>query len=310
MSEEIENTQQVDNQTEDVSSVEQEVNTEVVEEAKDTKETLIEKMTKGLSNLVKGKAHDEDVGEENVGDAIPTEFRTAATKRGMTDEQIEYFSGGYELDEKGEWNQVREPYTDEELLEIIPTLVVSEDSDKSDTTQKEETQKSEKAEDSQEDEKIAELVARLDKLEEAQGQVAKDKEQQQVNGLLTRVNEIFDGVAKEHEVFGETKKLPKFPNGDIVLSSPQMKARSEVLDIALSLYAQGKDVDASMKVAINAYKGQHLTQSTERKFVKQLKEKEKRLSAKRSSHEPTKKALTYGPDIVRQTAKDMGIDVK
>lgn len=258
---------------------------DVKEEEVESKETVIEKIGSKIKDFFQGN-------EEDTGDDIPDDFTFAAQEMGWTDDDIVDFA---------------EKYSDEELVEMIPDLNV-ETSEKSEVNTGLEQEEEEKVEDSQEDEKIQKLLDRIDALEKAQGVVTEDKEQQEQAGFAQKASQLFDDVSKEFEVFGKTDELPKFPDGRLVPNSPQLKARTEVWDVAMSLKQTGMNFDKALEVSLDAYKGKNLANEVKRSVIKGLKKNETRLSGKHTSHE-SHKISDYGPDVIKEVARRAGRDI-
>lgn len=297
-------TEQVQEETVDAETQEEvkdEKTQEVEEKAEkvsdeEAKKSTISKIGDMVKNFVSSK---DTETEETKGEDIPDEFTTAASKAGWTNKDIEEFTADY---------------TDKELLEMIPSLttdsVETEKTEKkSETTVQSTTKKTEaKVEDSQEDEKTKKLLNRIEALEKAQGKSQEETEQQEIAGRVQRAHQIFDEASKEFEVFGKTKELPKFPGGKIIPTSPQLKARNEVWDLASLLHKSGMDFDKAMSVSLNAYKGKNLVKDVKRSVIKDLKKSEKRLSGKHTSHESAS-VIEYGPDVIREVARRSGREI-
>jgi hypothetical protein len=258
----------------------------------EAKKSAIGKIGDMVKNFVSGKG-DETVDEE--GADIPDEFTTAASKAGWTDEDIVEFTSDY---------------TDEQLIEMIPSLTTdSVETEKTEEKSEEKSEKTEvKVENSQEDEKTKKLLERIEALEKAQGKSQEEIEQQELAGRIHRANQMFDEKSKEFDVFGKTGEMPKFPGGKIIPTSPQMKARQEVWDVAALLHKSGMDFDKAMSVSLNAYKGKNLSKDVKRSIIKDLKKNEKKLSGKHTSHESANVA-EYGPDVIREIARRAGRDI-
>lgn len=197
-------------------------------------------------------------------------------------------------------------YTDEELLEMIPFL--SSETEETDESEKssaneEETQEEDNKGTNKKLQKYEERIAALEKALEAGN---KRTQQEEAKNLWDRVSESFDksGV----EVFGKTEQLPRFPDGRIIPSSPQYKARQEVWDITNNLMNAGWSLDKSMSVAFNAFRGKNLETDVKRSIIKDIKSKEQKLSAKRTSHGATEVKHSYGPDVVGDALKKLGYD--
>ena len=282
------------------------VGTEVQEEVKDggteetkekaqevsdeeAKKSTISKIGDMVKNFVSGSTETEEEGAD-----IPDEFTEVASKAGWTNEDIVKFTADY---------------SDEELLEMIPSLTTDSVKTEKPEEKSEVVKKAEvKVEDSQEDEKTKKLLGRIEALEKVQGKSQEETEKQELAGRVHRAHQIFDEASKEFEVFGKTDKLPKFPGGQIIPTSPQIKARNEVWDLAVILCESGMGFDNAMSVSLDAYKGKNLVKDVKRSIIKDLKKNEKKLSGKHTSHESANVA-EYGPDVIREVARRAGRDI-
>lgn len=278
---------------------------EEVKETEETRESLISK----IKNIIRRKPDDgagdtndsagDDAGKSGGAD-IPQEFTDAALADGWTAEQIT------------EWAS---DYTDDELRTYAKDLKpASEDSDKSEQLSKKEvdTQVTEKKDDDKSsDEKdavIAKLTERLDKLEKGQQENIEQDAQAKLESQISRASKQMDDLSKEFEIFGTAETLPRFPDGRVIPSSPQAKARREVVGLALKLHMEaGESFDNALDISLNAYKGKNLAKDVKRNLVKSLKKNEKRLSAKRSSHESVKTASS-GVEVIQEVKRKHGID--
>lgn len=281
-----------------------EVKTDVVVPAKtdevkpEPKESVVAKIAAKVKDFVSG-------GEvKDEGSDIPDEFTVAAKKIGWEEEDIRSFAADY---------------SDEDLKEMIPfllgedTVATDETSDKGKVKDEVKTDlvtetKDKKVEDSQESEQVKKLLARIEALESAQGKSQEERKQQETSNLITRASQLFDEASKEFEVFGTTEKLPTLPDGRIIPTSPAMKARVEVFDLAARLNASGMPFDDAMSVSLNAFKGKNLAKDVKRSVIKDLKKNESKLGGKRTSHESTAE-LTYGPDVIRAVAQKHGREI-
>ena len=266
--------------------------------AEDSRESVIDKIKEKVSSFFSGDKEEEAETVE-----VPPDFAKAVKELGWSDEDLADFT---------------KDYTVEELEEMIPALLGEDTDEGSDeTSEKEEEktkegkeQKAEKkqVEKSQEDERIQKLLDRIEALEKAQGKSKEDDKQRELVNLVSKASQTFDEASKEFEVFGKTEDLPKFPDGRVIPTSPQMKARSKVWDMAYRLQSTGLDFDNAMSTALNAFKGENLAKDIHRKVVKELKDKEKRLGGKRTSHESSTNVAT-GADVIRQVARKHGRDI-
>ena len=280
-------------ETEDVKI--EEVETPEVKDSETEKPETRESVVSKIGGMIKSHFSGKDESEEEAYD-VPTEFANTVQGLGWTDEEVLDF-----ILEDG-----KPIYSDEELLEMLPILrgenpaKAEEISDKV----KPETPKNEDN-NSQEDEKIKKLLDRIDALEKAQGERKESDKKQEVSNLVNRAEQMFDNTSKEFEVFGVTEKLPKFPDGRLIPNSPQMKARQEVWDIGMKLYMSGVDFDTAMSVSLNAYKGKNLGKTIERNVIKELKNREKKLSGKRINHESSQPDLS-GPELIGKILEERG----
>lgn len=245
----------------DETKVDETKKDEVVDETK-TRKSAIDWIKKKMS----GKK--EEV--ETEGTDIPDEFSNAATEAGWSDDEVREFA---------------EKYPNEELKDMIPYL-------KEEKTETKKETKDEKVEEKKvDDDIVARLEKRLAALEEGKAETDKKTKSSRETDIVTRVNQIFDDKSKEFDkVFGLTKDLPKFPagakKGQYIPTDSKMKVRGEVYSNArIFMATRGLGIDAAMAEALWLYKGKHLEKDVERKFIKDLKDKESELSGKRSRKE-------------------------
>ena len=284
------------NETENLETDDQIIETEnnpteetpekVVEKPEDKRAGLLSR----IGDIISGKK-EKDEEEFKVPEDFAKAWDIAAEQNEWTQEDLE---------------ELRNNHTDEELLEMIPFLSSeTEEADESDdsSANEEDTQK----EDNKEaDEKLNAYEERIAALEEALAEGKERTQKEEAKNLWDRVSESFDKSGVES--FGKTEQLPRFPDGRIIPSSPQYKARQEVWDIADTLRQAGRSLDESMTIALAAYKGKNLETDVKRDVIKDLKSKEQKLSAKRSSHGPTKVKHKYGPDVVGEVLRKHGLD--
>jgi len=266
----------------------EETTDEVIEESEDTTEET-EENKPSILDVIKNKIKsftNKDEETEEVATVVPDDFSKAALNKGWSGEDVKEFA---------------KDYTEAELVEMIPALLSEDTDDGSDETsdmfEETETEETEE-EDSQEDEKTKKLLERIEALEKAQGKSQEEDEKQELIGFIRTASQAFDEASKEFEVFGKTEDLPKFPDGRLIHTSPQLKARNEVFDLANQLRATGMGSDDALSVSLNAYKGKNLKKDVKRNLIKDLKGKEKRLSGKRTSHESGTKEMT-GPEVIK-----------
>ena len=240
-------------------------------------------------------------GGDDAGTDIPDEFTTAMKGAGYSDEDITTFAADY---------------SDDELKEMIPGLAPAdpakaEEPASDDAKAPDPAAPEAKVEDSQEGEELRQALARIDALEKAQGVVNKKSAEEQLTSFVNKASELFDKTSEEFEVFGKTEELPRFPDGRIVPTSPQMKARYEVWDIAHQLKQAGMPGDKALEFSLNAYKGSHLATEIGRKTIRDLKLREQKLGGKRTSHEVAGGGgvALSGPDVVAEVARRHGIEI-
>ena len=239
-----------------------------------------------------GKQADEAADE---GDDIPDEFVEAARKMNWSDEQTSEFASDF---------------SDEQLKEMIPSLLgedlakAEETSDKVDV-KPETTEKA--VEDSQDGDELEQLRKDIAALKEAQGISEEQAREREAANFNSEADKLFDKASEEFEVFGKTEDLPRFPhNGEIIPTSPQMKARLEVYSNAMLLKEAGMSGKAALDYSLNAYKGANLKIETQRSVIKELKKREQTLGGKRVSHETTEAANLTGPEVIAEVKRSYG----
>ena len=113
-------------------------------------------------------------------------------------------------------------------------------------------------------------------------------------------------------MFGKTDDLPKFPDGRLIPTSPQMQARLEVYGTAQQLKEAGMPGDEALELSLNAYKGANLAVETKRNVIKGLKKNEQMLGGRRSSHEGVAegggKDLS-GAEVIQEVARRHGHEI-
>lgn len=242
----------------------------------------------------------DDTGDGSlVGTDIPDEFSTVAEALGWEADDIIDFAS------KGNNGQ---PYTDDELKAMVPELTgILEEHEKKDTQQTDKQTTDQTTDDKKTtDDPNAKLRAELkqeilkelgvESVQEIRDEITQskqDREDTKTTQLVTRVNELFDDASKEFKVLGLTKDLPKYPvgpnKGEVILSSPQFKARAEVYnDAAAFMTHQNLSIDEAMGKALDLYRGRHLKEDTRREVVKDLKKQETNLSGPRTAREVKK----------------------
>lgn len=282
-------------QTEDVQieQIEKTEETKTEETKLETKESFIDKWKGIIKDRLSGGDKEEDTGDD-----IPDEFTEAARKLNWSDEDTAAFAADF---------------TDEQLKEMIPSLLgedavkTDETSDKPDETQTE--TKTEGDTNSQEDDKLTQALDRITALEvERDGRSEKSEAEEQAS-FNRRASDLFDEASKDFEVFGKTDDLPKFPDGRLIPTSPQMKARLEVYGKAQQLKEAGISGDEALEFSLNAYKGANLSVETKRNVIKDLKKREQTLGGRRVSHEVVEAGKLTGPQVLQAVARKHGVEL-
>jgi len=218
-------------------------------------------------------------------------------------------------------------HTDEQLLEMIPQLEAALENDDGKDGEKVTKQDDKTGEDDGnkdiDPELIKSVTEKISKqLEEKFGATLEEidkfkaeQEKQSIKQTVDRASEIFDSASKEFPVFGKTEELPKFTSGRLkgqfIQSSPEMKARLEVLRYAQPFIAEGANIDNAMKYALATYKGLNLEKESQRKVIRDLKKHETKLSGARVGRETKKKFVDTREEIIdeiRQMQRAAGVD--
>jgi hypothetical protein len=286
-----------------------ETKADAAEETKPNKSIVdrIGDMISKAKSAVVGNSDDD--GDHD--DDIPDDFTSAMQAAGYDDESIIAFAAT---------GNNGKPYSNKELLEMIPSLVKADSAEADDPAEKTKDaapdgdavqNDEEEDEDSQEDEKLKQLHDRIAELEKAQGIRDERSKQEELESFAGKASDLFDKASEEFEVFGKTDSLPTFPNGQLIPTSPQMKARNEVWNLANSLKEAGMGDDEALSVSLNAYKGRHLATQTKRNVIKDLKKNERRLGGKRISHEIANNSgkKLSGPDLIQEVARRHGHEI-
>ena len=311
-----------DSQTVDTSDSDQTGNDDKVDITKQSDGDFMEDtvdLIKNTQKAILGKDDDPDTDDNDIntelrGTDIPDAFSDAAEAAGMSPSDIIAFA---------------DKHTDEQLIEMIPSLKEAlEDKDKDKDDNKDSTKqddKTNKDDDNKDiDPKLIETITeKISKqLEEKFGttleQINKFKasqEEQSNKQSVDRASKLFDEASKEFPVFGKTDELPKFPSGrlqgQLIPTSPEMKARLEVLRYADAFMGKGANIDDAMANALATYKGLHLEKELERKQVRDLKNHETKLSGARVGRETKKKHVDTRSEIIdeiRQMQRAAGVD--
>ena len=256
---------------------------------------------------------DDGVLSDLAGTDIPDAFSNAAEAAGMSSTDIVSMAN---------------KHTNEQLIEMIPTLKAAlektddDNSDDKDTKQDDKTTKDDdnKGIDPKVIESITEKISKqleekfgttLEKIEKFEAH----QEEQSNNQMVDTASKLFDEASKESPVFGKTDELSRFPSGrlkgQLIPTSPEMKARNEVLSYADAFMSKGANIDNAMANALATYKGLHLEKESQRKAVRDLKKHETKLSGARVAKETKKKYADTREEIIddiRQMQRDAGVD--
>jgi len=259
---------------------------------------------------IRAKFTGEHTDKEESGEEIPNEFTEAARQMNVSDEDTEHFAAGFQKNEKGEWVDVgADPFTNEQLLEMIPSLTgadAAKAEETAETAEKTSEAAEEKVEDSQDGEALKAALDRIAALEEKQGISETESKETEKANFDQRASDLFDEASKDFEVFGKTEDLPKFPDGRLIPTSPQMQARLEVYGMAQQLKEAGMSGADALKFSMNAYKGANLEVETQRNVIKGLKKREQTLGGKRVSHKATEAADLTGPETIAAVRREHG----
>jgi len=242
-----------------------------------------------------------------AGTDIPDVFSEAAEAMGMTPAEIIAFA---------------DKHTDEQLIEMIPSLQASlkEPEPEPEPEPENNSDKDNKDIDPELVKSITEKISKQleEKFSTTLEEINKFKahqEEQSSKQAVETASKIFDEASKEFPVFGKTDELPRFPSGrlagQLIPTSPAMKARLEVLRYADAFMLHGADIDNAMANALATYKGLHLEKELERKQVRDLKSHETKLSGARTGRETKKKYADARDEIIddiRQMQRAAGIE--
>jgi hypothetical protein len=294
---------------------EEEIKTEVVEtvevEPIDKREGILDYIKGAFKSKEKETVTEEqEVEKTPVRETeVPSEFLEAAKSQGWTDADVTEFAS---------------KYTDEELRELLPTLLEEEEEEIDDTveeqTEEEEVEKDEDLEkliSSIEGKVLDQLMSKLGQKFEVLEDFQAEQTSRQMATQFETANQIFDEASKDFPIFGEFEKMPRFPagprKGELVPTSPEFKARSEVYDEANYRLQSGrsKTIQAAMDDALAWYRGKHGQKETERKVVRNLKKQEQKLSGARTGKETKKEFESSRDEIldyIRNAQKASGQD--
>lgn len=261
---------------------------------------IVKKIKEDVLGETESKEKDAKEGND-----IPDEFTNACLKQGWTEAEIREFAT--DLD-------------DTALLSLIPELLnddkqESSESDKGQTKQEDKSKATDKsAKQEPTNEELAALKKELAEIKESIGKSDKERTAREEEATVQTVNQVFDEVSKDFEIFGKTEELLKYPagpnKGQLVPTSPAMIARSEVWDKAVPFIQSGIPVKDAMDIALTWYKGKNLTKDVQRNMIKDLKKHEKKLSAKRSGKETVKVYANEEErqvEVVREAARKAGV---
>lgn len=279
---------------------------DTVDQIKETQEAILDNDDSGVDDESDDDLQDSHVIPDLAGHDIPDAFSDAAETAGMSASDIVAFA---------------DEHTDEQLIEMIPTLEAAlkepEDNDNKDTKQ-DDTNKDDDNKDIS-----PELIGKISKqLEEKFGASLQEikefkahQEEQSNNQMIDTASKLLDEASKEFPIFGKEDELPRFPSGrlegQLIPTSPEMRARLEVLRFADAFMGKEANIDNAMANALATYKGLHLEKESQRKAIRDLKNQETNLSGARVGKETKKKYADTREEIVddiRQLQRDAGID--
>jgi len=306
-----------DGQTDDKVDITKQSDSEFMEDTvgqiKETQKTILGEDDSDTSTDDNDGAQDSNVIAELAGHDIPDAFSDAAEAAGMSPSDIVAFA---------------DKHTDEQLIEMIPTLeaaLENSDDNKDDDKVTKQDDKTGKDDDNKDidPELVKSITEKISKqLEEKFGATLEEidkfkahQEEQSINQTVETASKILDKASEEFPVFGKTDELPRFPSGrlagQLIPTSPAMKARLEVLKYADAFRTQGANIDDAMANALATYKGLHLEKELERKQVRDLKQHETRLSGARTGRETKKKYADTRDEIIddiKRMQRAAGVD--
>ena len=287
---------------------------DTVKEIKETQKAILG----DEDNSNTGDTGDDGAKETHVltdlaGHDIPDAFSDAAEATGMSPSDIIDFAN---------------KHTDEQLLEMIPTLesALKESDDKQDDNKvTKQDDKTDKTDDNKniDPELVKNITEKISKqFEEKFGATLEEinkfkahQEEQSMNQEIDQASKLLDKASEEFPIFGKTDELPRFPSGrlagQLIPTSPAMKARLEVLGYADAFRGRGANIDNAMANALATYKGLHLEKESQRKAIRDLKKHETGLSGARVGKETKKKYADSRDEIIddiRQMQRNAGID--
>ena len=321
------NTQIDADQTDDIQTDDKQTTDDTVDITKQSDGDFMEDTVKEIKETQKAILGDEDnsdagdTGDDGdatvltdlAGHDIPDAFSNAAEAAGMSPSDIIDFA---------------DKHTDEQLIEMIPTLeaALKESDDKQDddkvTKQDDKTDETDDNKDI-DPELVKNITEKISKqFEEKFGATLEEinkfkahQEDQSMNQEFDRASKLLDKASEEFPIFGKTDELPRFPSGrlagQLIPTSPAMKARLEVLRYADAFRGRGANIDNAMANALATYKGLHLSKEAERNTIKNLKKHEQKLSGARVGRETKKKYADSRDEIIddiKQMQRRAGVD--
>jgi len=274
---------------------------EDVESDKTDTESEVAEATKDSTDTTEVVADEE---WEEVNPAVASPFIKAALSANWPVSRIQEYA---------------ETHSDEDLMFVTNLLhnqksdsnvtdVVKDEHKEDQTFKLDDTVLKQVAEDSSEG--TANLIKSLaTELQNARSEIANIKKEfgdiqshNQTNNEITQynvANEMFDSAAKVMPSIGETDKLPKYPNGGLVQTSPEFQVRDKIYTRAANLTKLGMSFRDAMKDSLQWYRGGVVEQELEGNILSKIKKNEKRLSAKGTSKKMTTK---YSSERERRSA--------
>lgn len=275
--------------------------TEQVENKKSFLEHLKEKVLGKSDETDKNESgkESETIETTEEGEEIPDKFTDAARAAGWDDEKIKEHA---------------EKFTNEQLLEQIAQIseIIEKKEETYDGTSKEEELPDEITDTSDKDDKIVKLEERLAQLESGLTKQQEQEKKTQVVIRFTTTNEYLDKLAEKYDSFGKFDELPTLPDGRLIRTSPEFKARAEVFDTANLFAGKGMKWQEALENAVAWYAGKHLAKDTERNVIKKLKNSGKKISPGRMEKATSKK---YGSDreeiqdYMENLARNSGVEI-
>jgi len=134
--------------------------------------------------------------------------------------------------------------------------------------------------------------------------------------LISRINaanEFFDKHSEDFPEIEKTEDLPKGEDGAYLKSYPAVKVRSEIWDVAAAFETSGMSFSDSLDNALKWYIGKNAGAAAEKKLIKKLAKRQKKVTPKKQTKATVKKFASETDrkaDVVKSAKKKAGIPVE